>query len=72
MATDTSIAEWIAKSAIPFEVDSPGSIDAAADGMVELLGDSVELLGLADALHGSEEILVIRNRLFKRLVTAHG
>ncbi len=72
MATDTSIAEWIAKSAIPFEVDSPGSIDAAADGMVELLGDSVELLGLAEALHGSEEILVIRNRLFQRLVAAHG
>ncbi len=31
-ATHTSIAEWIAKSAMPFDVDLPGSIDAAGDG----------------------------------------
>jgi erythromycin esterase-like protein len=32
----------------------------------------VELLGLGEALHGSEPILRFRNRLFQRLVTAHG
>ena len=37
-----------------------------------MLGDSVRLLGLAEALHGSEEILEARNRLFRRLVAAHG
>ena len=37
-----------------------------------MLGESVQLLGFAEALHGSEEILVARNRLFQRLVTALG
>lgn len=35
-------------------------------------GDSVELLGFGEALHGGEEILILRNRLFQRLVEAHG
>ena len=33
---------------------------------------AVELLGFGEALHGGEEILILRNRLFQRLVEAHG
>lgn len=36
------------------------------------LDDSVELLGFGEALHGGEEILMLRNRLFQRLVERHG
>ena len=63
---------WIAREAIPFTIDSPVSIDGAADRIVGSLGDTVELLGIGEALHGSEEILLVRNRLFQRLVMAHG
>ncbi|MGA9100200.1 MAG: erythromycin esterase family protein [Methanotrichaceae archaeon] len=40
--------------------------------MMASLGNSVELLGLGEALHGGEDILVFRNRLFQRLVQKHG
>ncbi|NJM05973.1 erythromycin esterase family protein [Candidatus Gracilibacteria bacterium] len=33
---------------------------------------TVELLGFGEALHGGEEFLVLRNRLFRQLVTDHG
>jgi erythromycin esterase-like protein len=36
------------------------------------LGDAVALLTFGEALHGGEEILLLRNRLFQRLVAAHG
>jgi erythromycin esterase-like protein len=42
------------------------------DTMMASLGDSVELLGFGEALHGGEDMLILRNRLFERLVTAHG
>lgn len=34
--------------------------------------DPVELLGFGEALHGGEDILIFRNRLFQRLVEVHG
>ena len=40
--------------------------------MIAALGDAVELLGFGEALHGGEDILILRNRLFQRLVEAHG
>jgi erythromycin esterase-like protein len=40
--------------------------------VIASLGDSVKLLGLGEALHGGEDILILRNRLFQRLVEAHG
>ena len=40
--------------------------------MIASLGDSVELLGFGEALHGGKDILILRNRLFQRLVEAHG
>jgi erythromycin esterase-like protein len=67
--THPTLDEWIAREAIPLSVDSP---DAAIDTLAASLGDAVELLGFGEALHGSEEMLLLRNRLFQRLVTAHG
>jgi len=40
--------------------------------VIASLGDSVELLGFGEALHGGKDILILRNRLFQRLVEAHG
>ena len=40
--------------------------------MIASLGDSVELLGFGEALHGGKDILILRNRLFQRLVEAYG
>jgi erythromycin esterase-like protein len=67
-----TLDEWIARDAIPFSLDSPAALSAAVDLLVAALGDGVELLGFGEALHGGEEILVLRNRLFQRLVEAHG
>src|SRR2546423_6372734 len=72
MSAQTTLDAWIARDAIPFTIDSPVSIDGAVDRIVGSLGDSVELLGIGEALHGSEEVLLVRNRLFQRLVEAHG
>ena len=67
-----TLDDWIAREAIPFSVDSPETFNAAVDRVIASLGDSVELLGFGEALHGGEDILILRNRLFQRLVEAHG
>src|SRR4051812_29527113 len=67
-----SLDDWIARDAIGFDIDSPASFNAAVDRMIASLGDSVELLGLGEAMHGWDEILILRNRLFARLVETHG
>ena len=67
-----ALDDWIRQEAIPFSVDSPATLDAAVDRVVGPLGGRVALLGLGEALHGGEEILLLRNRLFRRLVEAHG
>ncbi len=61
---------WIADKAIAISSDE--SFPAAADRVVATLGDKVELLGFGEALHGGEEILRMRNQLFKHLVEKHG
>jgi erythromycin esterase-like protein len=71
-AVNASLDEWVEREAIPFSLDSGEGFDSAVDRVVVSVGDSVELLGLGEALHGGEEILVLRNRLFGRLVEAHG
>ena len=43
---------WLAREAISFSPDAPESVHAAVDRMVASLGDSVELLGFGEALHG--------------------
>lgn len=67
-----TLDEWIAREATPFSVDSPRTFNTAVDKVMASLGDSVELLGFGEALHGGEDILILRNRLFQRLVEAHG
>ena len=67
-----TLDDWIQREAIPFSVDSPETFNASIDGVMASLGDSVELLGFGEALHGSEDILILRNRLFQRLVEKHG
>lgn len=70
--TYATLDDWIAREAIPFSIDSPQTLHAAVDTMLAALDDSLELLGFGEALHGGEEILLLRNRLFQRLVEAHG
>ena len=70
--TYATLDDWIAREATPFSVDSPTTFNAAVDKVIASLGDAVELLGFGEALHGGEDILILRNRLFQRLVEAHG
>lgn len=70
--TYATFDDWMAREAIPFSLDSPGTISTAVDQVAASLGDEVELLGLGEALHGGEDILILRNRLFQHLVEAHG
>jgi len=46
--------------------------DTAVEKVIASLGDSVELLGFGEALHGGKDILILRNRLFQRLVEVIG
>ncbi len=70
--THATLDDWIAREATPFSVDSPGAFNAAVATVIASLADAVELLGFGEALHGGEDILILRNRLFQRLVEAHG
>lgn len=67
-----TIDEWIKNNAIPFPSEASAALDTAVARMMEAVGSSVELLGVGEALHGTEEILQIRNRLFQTLVKSHG
>src|SRR5262245_11981688 len=68
----SGLDDWIQHEAIPFSLDASATFNAAVDKVVASLDPSVELLGLGEALHGGEDILILRNRLFQRLVEAHG
>lgn len=67
-----SLDEWIAKDAYSFSIDSSSSLHVAIDHLTHSLGDSIDLLGFGESLHGGEEILLLRNRLFEYLVAAYG
>ncbi len=68
----TTLDDWILHEALPFSINSPETFNAAVDKVIASLGNSVELLGFGEALHGGEDILILRNRLFQRLVQKHG
>src|SRR5690242_12316596 len=68
----TTLDDWITQEAIPFSVNSPQTFRTAVDKLVASLGESVKLLGFGEALHGGEDILILCNQLFQRLVEAHG
>jgi len=59
-----TIDEWITRDAVPVT-------DEGIDRMIATMPE-VDLLGFGEALHGGEEILQLRNRLFQRLVERHG
>ena len=66
-----SLDDWIEREAIPFSIDSSSPFNTAVDRVIASLSDSVELLGFGEALHGGKDILILRNRLFQRLVEAY-
>jgi erythromycin esterase len=70
--THTTLDDWTAREATAFSVDSSETFNASIDKVIASLGSSVELLGFGEALYGGEDILVLRNRLFRRLVEMHG
>src|SRR5438045_7443548 len=61
-----TLDDWIVHEAVPFSVQRTETLHAAIDKVIASLGDSVELLGFGEALHGGEDILMLRNRLFQR------
>jgi erythromycin esterase len=67
-----TLVDWILHEAIPLSLDSPQSFNATVDRVMASLGDCVQLLGFGEALHGGEDILLLRNLLFQRLVEKHG
>jgi erythromycin esterase len=71
-SSTATISDWIARDTMPFVLDSAQSLNDAVDKLAAALGDSVSLLGLGEPMHGAEEFLVFRTRLFQRLVEAHG
>lgn len=71
-STYNTLEDWIQQEAIPFSIDSSESLNASIDKVITSLNTSVELLGFGEALHGGEEILMLRNRFFQRLVEAYG
>ncbi len=64
--------DLICSNAISFSLDSSKRLSKAIDRVIASLGYSVELLGFGEALHGGEEVLLLRNRIFQRLVEVHG
>ncbi|MGV8175531.1 MAG: erythromycin esterase family protein [Methanothrix sp.] len=70
--THATLSDWIRTESIPFSLDSPQALDSSIDLVMASLSPRVELLGFGEALHGGEEILMLRNRLFQRLVERHG
>jgi len=69
---DITLKDWIRNEAVSFSVDSLESLNNTIDKLMDLIDDSVELLGFGEALHGSEEILNLRNQIFYRLVERYG
>jgi erythromycin esterase-like protein len=67
-----TLDEWIKQEAIAFSLDSSQSVNACVDRIMATLDPSLKLLGLGEALHGGEDILMLRNLLFSRLVEKHG
>ncbi len=71
-AVYATLNDWMAHEAIPCSLASRPDFNAAVDTVIDALGDSVALLGFGEALHGGDELLVLRNQLFQRLVEAYG
>lgn len=73
-AADSNIAldTRIVRESVSFSITSDDAFFMATDRMLASLGKDVRLLGFGEALHGGEEILRLRNRLFQYLVEKQG
>lgn len=71
-----AVEAWICREAIRFPLSPSGAaggeLDDAIDRFVGAFGDSVDIFALGEPLHGGEAFLMLRNRVFQRLVTHHG
>lgn len=67
-----TLEDWIRQESIAFSPESSQAFNASIDRVMASLDASVKLLGFGEALHGGEDILMLRNRLFQRLVKMHG
>jgi len=59
-----TLEDWISSESIHFSLDLPITFKSTVDKVIASLGDNVKMLGLGEALHGLEVILIIRNRFF--------
>lgn len=71
-ADDRTLARWVADEAVSFSLEPADAFEDAISRVMTSLGDGVEVLGLGEPTHGIGEFLLLRNRLFQRLVEAHG
>jgi erythromycin esterase-like protein len=67
-----TLEDWVRDEAIPFSLDAVGSLDAVVDRVLASLGRPVELLGFGEALHSGEEILRLRNEVFRQSAEGYG
>lgn len=51
-----SISAWVQNELMPINMNVRAAFNADIDAFISTLNDSVELLGLGEALHGGEEI----------------
>ena len=67
----SSLAQWIATSAIPFSTTEPVDDDRDLLPLLGLIGDA-PYVGVGEATHGSHEFFAMKHRLFRFLVERIG
>jgi hypothetical protein len=67
-----TLDEWIKEEVTVFSLGSTSSLSATVDGLMVSLDPSLRILGLEEALQSSEDILLLRNRLFQHLEEEYG
>lgn len=72
MSTLRSLSDWITREALSFSMASTVTLNMAIERLITSLDPSIKLLGFGEALHGGEDFLILRNRLFQRLAEFHG
>lgn len=68
----STLDDWVRCDLIHSSLSSSEGLNGSIDEVIASLDPSVELIGFGEALHGGEDILILRNEIFQRLVEAHG
>lgn len=68
----STLQQWLETEAISFSLTPSPEFDAAVDNIIARLPTEAVVLGLGEPTHLIEDFLVLRNRIFRRLVEAHG